>query len=110
VIPGLTALLYAYSYAFEAGYANAFGYPVTFVGVSLDLILNIGTVLFLYAALFLGFLQLNLYYWPTGQAHAARLMGFAILFFASIIAINIWVPERLGLVMLVKSTGCPFWH
>lgn len=108
LIPFLPALLYAYSYAFEVGFANAFGYPAGFVKVSLDLVLNMGTVLFVYVGLFVTFLQLNLYYWPSGQTHVARLLGFAILFFGLMIAIKILLPGGVGLATFVTPVAAFF--
>lgn len=101
IIPAVTALLYAYSFAFEAGYAAALGYPAGFVPIGLDLILNIGTALFVYVALFVGFLQLNLQYWPAGQAHTSQLIGLAVAFFASMIALNIWFPGKFPIALFL---------
>lgn len=106
LIPVATALLYAYSYSFEVGYAAAFGYPPSLVSISLDLALNFGTAAFFYAIFVLVFLQLNLQTWPGTRIHTAGLIFVLVLFFASLIACKIWLPDHLQLVyFLVPLTA-----
>lgn len=89
VLPAATALLYLYSYVFEAGYAFRFGYPSGFTVVSLGIILNFGTALFFYAVFFVTFMQLHLQAWPHTKKHIFQLTTVFVLFFAFLIVLKL---------------------
>jgi len=96
VLPLGTMFLYVYSYAFEIGHAMYFGYPSGLVAISVGLVINFGTGVFLYLLFFFGFLQLNLQSWPNTKKHVFSLTIAFIVFFSALIATKVWLPRFGG--------------
>lgn len=92
VVSLATVALYWYSFCFEVGYAWYFGYPSGLIPITLGLVLNVWTLLFIYTVAIFQFLQLNLFYWPHHGKWKYGLVFAFILWFASIIVIRAYAP------------------
>lgn len=106
LIPLATVALYCYSFSFEVGYADYFGYPRGLIPISIGLILNVWTLLFVYLVLFVGFLQLNLSHWPDTPKTRYGFIVVLLGWFGLLIALKAFFPKYLyfgGLLTVIAA-------
>lgn len=101
-IPLATLLLYTYSYSYELGVAYAYGYSPALIQISVDLVVNAGSGLFLYTLFLVSFLQLNLQMWPNTNKHVVYFVSLFAVAFLVFASFRIWLPQYLSAAFFVS--------
>lgn len=110
MFPLVTALLYFYSFCFDAGLLTYFGVPASQVRIGLELLGNAAASL--WPSLLFGFfsLPLNFYYWPATQVGFYSIyLGFLIVLITAQVALQVAVITELPLLAALPIFVGIFW-